>query len=321
MSMSNYPNGFTRGVILRGVPITQTQPGQVFWVYNGAALSAGQRGGSDGNAGTFDSPFATLNYAITRCTANRGDIIFIKPGHAETISTATAMTLGVAGVAVVGLGAGLLRPTFTLDTLIGATINVTAANISLKNVIISANFDDITAAITTTTATDFALEHCFIKSTAVNKNFLNVITTSATTSATDGLYVVGNTWIEPDTATLGMVTMAGTNARVNISENYVQVGVNNNKATLLAIATGKLVTNLRCNDNQVFRLNTDTATGGLLITTDGTTNSGVICRNLCQHADTAAEILVTASSGFGFFLNYASGVAGASGYLLPAADS
>jgi uncharacterized membrane protein YeaQ/YmgE (transglycosylase-associated protein family) len=43
--------------------------------------------------------------------------------------------------------------------------------------------------------------------------------------------------------------------------------------------------------------------------------------NQCQHADVAAEILVTASSGFGFFGNLASGVAGASGYTLPAADS
>lgn len=321
MSMSSYPNGFTRGVILRGVPITQTQPGQAFWVYNGAALSAGQRGGSDGNTGTFDSPFATLDYAIGRCTANRGDIIFIKPGHAETISTATAVTCDVAGVAIVGLGAGTLRPTFTFDTLIGATINVTAANVSIKNLILTANFADITAAITTTTASDFALEGCSIKATATNMNFLSVIDTNATTGDTDGLYVVGNRWIEPDLATLGIVKMDGTNARVTISDNYVNVGVKNNTATLMAIATGKVVTSLQCERNEVYRLNTDTATGGLLITTDGSTNSGMIANNFAQHADTAAEILVTASSGFGFFNNYASGVAGASGYLLPTADS
>jgi hypothetical protein len=32
-------------------------------------------------------------------------------------------------------------------------------------------------------------------------------------------------------------------------------------------------------------------------------------------------VLVTASSGFGFFENRESGVAGATGYVLPAADS
>src|SRR5690349_4202727 len=100
--MSNYPNGFANGISVRGVPLCQTHPGQVFWVYNGSALSAGQKGGSDGNDGTFNAPFATLDYAIGKCSDNRGDIIFVKPGHAETLTAAAAIALDVAGVAVVG---------------------------------------------------------------------------------------------------------------------------------------------------------------------------------------------------------------------------
>ncbi len=68
-------------------------------------------------------------------------------------------------------------------------------------------------------------------------------------------------------------------------------------------------------------MNTDTATGAILITTDSSSNTGVIKHCHVQHADTAAEVFVTASSGFGFFENRASGVAGASGYTLPTADS
>lgn len=321
MVMSNYPNGFARGVILRGVPITQTQPGQTFWVYNGTALSPGQRGGSDGNNGTFDSPFATLDYAIGRCTANRGDIIFIKPGHAETLSAAAAITADIAGVAIVGIGSGLLRPTFTLDTAATTNILVSANNVSFKNLIFSANFADITSVFSITTAKEFTLEDCFIKATATNMNFLNVIDTDATTNNCDGLYVTGNRWIEPDTATLQFIKMDGTNERVTFMNNYLNLGVKNNTPAAMAIATGKIVTALRCDGNEIYRLNTDSATGALLITTDGSTNTGIIARNFFQHADTAAEILVTASSGFGFFNNYASGVAGASGYLLPAADS
>jgi len=321
MVMSNYPTGFARGVIIRGVPITQTQPGKVFWVYNGTALDVGQRGGSDGNRGTFDAPFATLDYAIGQCTANRGDIIFIKPGHAETLSSAGAVTADVAGVAIIGLGSGTFRPTFTLDTATTTTISVTAANVSFKNIRFLANFADIVSVFTTTTAKEFTLEDCFIGAVATNMNFLNVVDTNATTNDTDGLWVTGNRWVEPDTATLGFVKMDGTNDRVTFSSNNLTLGVKNNTASFMAIATGKVVTNLICTDNTLYRLNTDTATGGLLITTDGSTNTGIIARNFAQHADTAAEILVTASSGFGFFNNYASGVAGASGYLLPAADS
>jgi hypothetical protein len=321
MPASHFPNGFMAGITVRGVPITQAHPGKVFWVSNAATLLQGQRGGSDGNRGDFNSPFGTLNYAITQCTAARGDVIFIKPGHAETISTATALALNVAGAAVVGLGTGSQRPTFTLDTATTATIGVSAANVTVKNCIFTANFADIVSVFTTTTAKYFTLEDCYIKATATNMNFLNVVDTDATTNNCDGLALINNKWFEPDLATVGMVKMDGTNDDVTIDNNYVRVGVNNNVATLMAIATGKVVTSLSCQNNRVYRLNTDTATGGLLITTDGSTNTGIIAGNFAQHADTAAEVLVTASSGFGFFENRASGVAGATGYVLPAVDS
>src|SRR4051812_38908241 len=103
---SNYPAGFANGVTVRGVPLVQTHPGKAFWVSNNTTgLLAGQRGGSDQNRGTFDSPFLTIGGALAQCVANRGDIIFIKPGHAETIANATAASTlwNVAGVAIVGL--------------------------------------------------------------------------------------------------------------------------------------------------------------------------------------------------------------------------
>lgn len=321
MAMSSYPNGFTAGVTLRGVPIVQTHPGQVFFVGNGSARLQGQRGGSDGNKGDFMAPFGTLDYAIGRCTASRGDIIFILPGHAETISTASALALDVAGVAIIGLGSGSLRPTFTLDTATTATIGVTAANVSVKNCIFTANFADIVSVFTLTTAKYFTLEACYIKATAANMNFLYVVDTNATTADADGLALIGNKWIEPDLLTESMVKMDGTNADVVFEGNYLNLGVKNNTAAGITIATGKVVTSLQFVRNVVYRLNTDTATGGILIVTDGSTNTGIVANNYIQTADTAGEVLVTASSGLGFFENRESGVAGATGYMLPTADS
>jgi hypothetical protein len=118
-----------------------------------------------------------------------------------------------------------------------------------------------------------------------------------------------------------MVKMDGDNSNVVIKGNYVQLGVNNNKAALVAIITGKSLFRSQITDNMVYRLNTDTATGAILVSTDQTDNSGIIARNFAQHADVAAELLVTATSGFGVFENRASGVAGATGYVLPAVDS
>lgn len=321
MPMSNFNGGFASGVSIRGVPILQTHPGQVFWVGNAATMLTNQSAGSNGNNGTFNAPFSTLDYAIGQCTGGRGDIIFIKPGHAETISSATALALDVAGVAIVGLGLGTNRPTFTLDTATTTTIAVSANNIAIQNCVFTANFADIVSVFTLTTANYFTLERCMIKATATNMNFLTVIDTDATTDNAHGLFIANNKWIEPDLATLGFVKMDGTNANVTFNENFLVLGVNNNVASCFAIATGKVVTSLMMDSNRVYRLNTDTATGGVLITTDGSTNTGIISRNFVQTADTAGEVLVTASSGFGFFENRESGVAGATGYMLPTADS
>lgn len=265
--------------------------------------------------------FTTLASAVAQCSANRGDVIYVMPGHAETISSASALTLSVAGVTIVGLGNGAKRPTFTFDTATTATINVSAANVKVQNIIFSANFADIVSVFTLTTAKNFVLEGCLVKATATNMNFLYVVDTNATTEDAAGLTISGCTWIEPDTATLSMVKADGDNSGWVIKGNYLSLGVNNNKAAIVAIITNKSLFDAQIVDNFVYRLNTDTATGGILVTTDQSDNSGIIARNFAQHADTAAEVLVTASSGFGFFENRASGVAGATGYVLPAVDS
>lgn len=273
----------------------------------------------DGKLHFFDDLEGCLNSGAV--VAHRQDVILLAPGHAETVSGATSILLDIAGVTIIGLGEGSNRPTITFNTATTASIPVSAANITIKNVILTANFADIVAPFTLTTAKNFTLEGCYIKATAANVNFLYVVDTNTTTNDAEGLTLRGNKWIEPDTATLSMVKMDGDNDNVTIEGNFVSIGVNNNKAALMAIITGKSVFHSVIRKNYVYRLNTDTATGGILITTDQSDNSGIVSENFAQHADTAAEILVTASSGFGFFENRASGVAGATGYVLPAVDS
>jgi len=160
---SNFPQGFANGLQVRGMPLLQMQPGQVFWVNNSVALNPGQRGASDGNRGTFQAPFATLQGALNSngsATApsgagvvdGRGDIIFVGAGHRETISSATALALNQAGVAIIGLGSGNLRPTFTLDTANTSNIPLRAAGMALQNIIFQANFAAIASVFTAISA-------------------------------------------------------------------------------------------------------------------------------------------------------------------------
>lgn len=90
-----------------------------------------------------DSPVATIDYAIGLCTASKGDVIYVMPGHAETISAAAGIAVDVAGVSIIGLGLGSLKPTVTFGTSTAADINVSAANVRIKNLRLVNDIDSL----------------------------------------------------------------------------------------------------------------------------------------------------------------------------------
>lgn len=148
-SFTNYPFGFANGLSVRGMPLTQMQPGQVFFVGNGPVLNPQQKGASNSNRGTFLDPFSTLDYAInTACVSGRGDIVFALPGHRETISNASTLSFNCGAVAVIGLGAGSTRPSLVFDTATTANVPVRSANNSLQNFLVINNFADIASNFT-----------------------------------------------------------------------------------------------------------------------------------------------------------------------------
>ena len=317
---SDFPNGFLNGVTLRGMPIVQAHPGEVFWLYNGTALLGQQRGGSDGNKGTFNSPFSTLAGAQAKCVANRGDIIMVKPGHAETISSSTALTMSIAGVAVIGLGNGTNRPKFTLDTAATAAINVSAANVSFQNCQFFANFLAITSCFTLTTAAEFTVQGCYFRDTTSVLNFLNIVRSTGAANTVDGLTfndnVVVNLGVTSNNTT---ILTANDIDRLTVQRNYLRWAVQNDKAIGVIVSAGVL-TNALVTDNWGYRPNTTTA-GGSLITVGGTTSSGIVARNLVQTLTTVTDLLFTTTVGLAAFDNRVTGVVGASGFLIPAADS
>jgi len=79
-------------------------PGDVYWV---------DSGGGGGNKGTYKHPCLTLAAAIALVTTANGDIIAIKPSHAETL-TAKVNEATKGGFAIIGLGYADNRPTFTM---------------------------------------------------------------------------------------------------------------------------------------------------------------------------------------------------------------
>lgn len=145
MGLTNFPNGISS----QGVPVSaggRMTTGSVFFVDSNT--------GSNGNKGTSsDKPFADIDYAVGRCTANKGDIIYVMPGHVEDLadtSTSGAIDLDVAGISVIGIGSGSLQPRIDFnhadsDFFIGAD-NVTVENMhfeaTVTGVKIGVNIED-----------------------------------------------------------------------------------------------------------------------------------------------------------------------------------
>lgn len=137
MGLTHHPEGVSSfGIpVLGGGDIPATL-GNVFFVHSGT--------GSNGNSGGPEDPFATIDYAINQCTASQADTILLLPGHAETLTAASAITCDVAGIRIIGLGEGANRPTLTFGTSTAASVVISAANTVIRNIVGIGNIDGLT---------------------------------------------------------------------------------------------------------------------------------------------------------------------------------
>lgn len=391
--MTNFPNSFAQGLMLRGLPILQSQPGNAYWLSNSPTLEKGCAAGADGATGTFYRPFATLQGAITAMSARggvpgAGDILFMKPGHSETISSATALNLSYSDLAIIGLGGGANRPLFTLDTGTSTTVNVTGDNISIQNCQFVANFAAIASAFThaqasvtgalsggvltvsavgsgtlyvgnklsgtgmnantvitgqltgttggvgtysvtgsqtlasgtiTTVTRFFAVSNSEVRDTSAALNFVAAVAFSTTNNASDGFSWTGNNLISLATSGANnFFTLSGNLDRGVVTDNDFQY-LTTNAGAMMPFAAGKIATNFKYRRNWENLQNATGTATGFLITTNSSTNTGIIDGNF-DHALPTTPLQVTANSGFVYGLNYHSDQADLAGYLVPAAD-
>jgi hypothetical protein len=151
-------------------------PGEVFHVNNSSVISKGAINGSDGNNGSFLAPFSTVAYALTQCTANRGDVIVLGAGHSEDSGAAAGIAFGVAGTAIVGLGVGELRPKLTFSAT-DSTITITAANMSFSNLQFEAAVAEVVMGLDISAVDGLSFDNCYFTEGAAagTFNFVKVI--------------------------------------------------------------------------------------------------------------------------------------------------
>ena len=153
-----------------GVPVglgNSVPANNVYWVSSVV--------GNDSNTGKKRSaPLATFAAALAKCTANKGDIIYLMPGHAENVASAAAIACNVAGVITIGLGMGSLRPKFSF-TAAAATFTITASNLYFENICWEANFADVAVGLNISAVNHLHFENCRWTEAGTDLNFITPI--------------------------------------------------------------------------------------------------------------------------------------------------
>lgn len=262
-----------------------------------------------------DAPFASLAYAFSSdvLTADNDDHVFIAPGHAESVGAASAIAMDIAGVTVVGLGNGNKRPLFTLGTVASATIAISAANITFKNVQIKTSVDELVKAIVITAA------HCTLDgvdfvdnaSTAQCLQFANV-------SAAGDYFTMKNCFhyqsVAANTAQKWIELVGCDCAR--ILDNTFMILANASTSSQLIAGTTAVV-------NCVIARNLMLWTGATVNTVVNlvTGSTGIISDNRAGSGTSVATAGAFTGDGCFMFENRWADTAAASGLLAPAADT
>lgn len=272
--------------------------------------------GHAGTDGTMQNPLTTLDAAFAKCTANRGDRIIVLEGHSETVTGAAGIAHDVAGVSVIGLGTGSLRPAFLMDAGTTVTYAITAADAYIENLRFISGHSNVVACITTTKAGTW-INGCVFENNTTNEDFLTPIkATSTTDNDSDRMRVTNCRWITSDADDLEFIEI---NANLNggvFSDNFV---VNAGTASpLILCATGKILTGVLIENN---KLQNKMTANELFFSNDGSTNTGLAINNYCAHRDTTTtHDLGLESSGIDIFNLWSTSSAALQGGVIPAAD-
>ncbi len=177
MSLTNFPNGIQTPVIVGGGASADKTTGNVFFVDSGSD----KRADASGKGSSPDDPFATVGFALGRTTANNGDIIYVMPGHAEDIVSATSIVSGIAGVRVIGMGIGRSRPVFTYTATAGS-LEMNAANCTFENCVFVASVSAVVVGVNFDAA-DVSMIDCEFDFDATGDDFVTVIDIDAVARA------------------------------------------------------------------------------------------------------------------------------------------
>ena len=128
--------------------------GRFVFVHSGTGTDAGGYGASP------KAPVATIDYAVSLCTASKGDVIVVMPGHVEDLGDSETIDLDVIGITVVGQGVGSLRPRIDFNHA-DAGVDIGANDVTIRNLVFRPSVTVVAKAIDVETGvTGAVIENC-----------------------------------------------------------------------------------------------------------------------------------------------------------------
>lgn len=284
-------------------------PGSIYFVKSGSGSSD-----ASGYGVSPDAPFATIDYAIGNCTASVGDVIYVLPGHAESISGIGAIACDVAGISIIGLGNANLRPSVTWHTT-ATTVTVSAANVTIKNIRCLTDVDAVVSMfnVTAAGATFDAVDFVETASCAALQMFI-------TSAAADDLTIQNCRWVQTQTAATALqqwIVLIGAD-RAKIANNFANLKgyASSNPANGVLVGSTTASLDVQVANNTFISTN---STGAIPLSLLAST-TGFATNNYVASAKTAIAGQVALASAYGAN-NYANNTANTNGLLDPVVDS
>lgn len=273
--------------------------GEYFFVHSGT--------GSNGNSGkTPERPFATIDYAVGRCTANKGDVIVVMPGHTETVTAAGGLDLDVAGIHIVGLGRGRNRPKVEFTTATTADMDVDAASITVENIYFDMTAIDALVAGIDVNAAGFRLLNCEIELADASGQCVDAILYD---DNADRMHIEG-CWFHGAGDTTAVVAIDGAGADDVTIRNNVFNGYFGTTGAIQQATTAGVNWNITGNE-----IVNRTADGNNKTVVLHASTVALIANNRMAVIDSTAPAPLTAAAGF-VSSNYSVGAVGVSASTL-----
>ncbi len=202
---------------------------------------------------------SSLQQAMARCRSGQNDIIYVLPGHTESVSTADFYTNLVAGTQIIGVGrpGSTNNPTLTW-TATGSTFLLDVANVTLAGLTLNFDGADAIAAPITVTAAGCSILGCHINhgSSTTTDSLIGI---TVHTGADDFTFANNYSFTTSTAVITNVLSSTAANNNLKILGNYASVPLTTTNGAFNIGASAVVSTNLVMAFNRVVNKSTGTA--------------------------------------------------------------